>query len=81
MKTIRFYHQTTTSTDPDQLMRMYWPGEVVTKKQFYHCDRGWQIAAVVQVQNKELLDNHDHEYWNLLMSCDEARGEILITVK
>lgn len=62
-------------------MRMYWPGEVVTKNQFYDTQRGWQIAAVVQVQNQELLDTHDHEYWNLLMCCDEARGEILITVK
>jgi len=53
----------------------------VTKQEFYDCDRGWQIAAVVQVQNRELLDTHDHEYWNLLMSCDEARGEILVTVK
>ena len=81
MKTIRFYHQTTIRTDPDQLMRMYWPGEVVTKTEFYDTQRGWQIAAVVQVQNRELLDNHDHEYWNLLMSCDESRGEINITVK
>jgi len=62
-------------------MRMYWPGEVVTKRQFYDPNRGWQIAAVVQVQNRALLDQHDHEYWNLLMSCDESRGEILITVK
>jgi hypothetical protein len=36
---------------------------------------------VVQVQNRALLDTHDHEYWNLLMSCDERQGEILITVK
>lgn len=81
MKTIRFYHQTTIRTDPDQLMRMYWPGEVVTKTEFYDTQRGWQIAAVVQVQNRELLDNHDHEYWNMLLDCDESRGEINITVK
>lgn len=81
MKTIRFYHQTTIRTDPDQLMRMYWPGEVVTKTEFYDTQRGWQIAAVVQVQNRELLDNHDHELWNMLLDCDESRGEINITVK
>ena len=62
-------------------MRMYWPGEVVAKTEFYDMKRGWQIAAVVRVQNRELLDQHDHEYWNLLMSCDESRGQIVITVK
>jgi len=81
VKTITFDHQTTIRTNTDQLMRMYWPGEVVTKKQFYDPNRGWQIAAVVQVQNRALLDQHDHEYWNLLMSCDEGRGQIVITVK
>ena len=62
-------------------MRMYWPGEVVSKTEFYDTERGWQIAAVVQVQNRELLDRHDHEYWNMLFDCDEQRGEIHITVK
>lgn len=81
MKTRLFYHKTTINTDPDQLLRMYWPGEVVSKTEFYKIDRGWQIAAVVQVENKALLDTHDHEYWNMLFDCDEQRGEIHITVK
>lgn len=81
MKTITFDHQTTIHTNTDQLMRMYWPGEVVSKTEFYDTNRGWQIAAVVQVQNRELLDQHDHELWNLLMSCDEQQGQIVITVK
>lgn len=81
MKTIRFHHATTINTDTDQLMRQYWPGEVVSKTEFHRADRGWQIAAVVQVQNKELLDRHDHEYWNILLDCDERNSEIVITVK
>ena len=81
MKSRLFYHATTINTDTDQLLRMYWPGEVVSKTEFYNTERGWQIAAVVQVQNKELLDRHDHEYWNMLFDCDESRGEIHITVK
>ena len=81
MKTITFHHQTSLATDPAQLVRQYWPGETVTRMEFYDATRGWQIAAVVQVQNRELLDQHDHELWNLLMSCDEARGQIVITVK
>jgi hypothetical protein len=81
LKTRLFYHKTTFDTDTDQLLRQYWPGEVVSKTKFYKIDRGWQIAAVVQVENKELLDTHDHEYWNMLFDCDESRGEIHITVK
>ena len=81
MKTITFDHQTTIRTDPDQLLSQYWPGEVVSKEEFYNTERGWQIAAVVQVQNRALLDQHDREYWNMLFDCDEHNGHIHITVK
>ena len=81
MKTKKFYHKTSVNTDIDQLLRMYWPDSVLTKETFYKPDRGWQVAAVVQVQNPALLDKHDHEMWNMLFDCDEAKGEINITVK
>jgi len=81
VKTKKFYHKTSIRTDPEQLLRMYWPDQVVTRETFYNTERGWQIAAVVQVQNPALLDRHDHEFWNMLFDCDEAKGEINITVK
>ena len=81
MKTKKFYQKTNTSTDPDQLMRMYWPGEVLGKEQFYDCNRGWQISAVVMWRNLELADQHDKEMFNMLVDCDEQAGEINITVK
>ena len=81
MKTKKFYHKTSINTDPDQLLRMYWPDRVLTSETFYDTNRGWQLAAVVQVQNPALLDKHDYEMWNMLFDCDEARSEINITVK
>ena len=94
MKTIKFYQKTNTSTDPDQLLRMYWPGEVLGKQEFYDCNRGWQtsprlisakhgwqISAVVMWRNRELADQHDKEMFNMLVDCDEQVGEINITVK
>ena len=81
MKTIKFYQKTNTSTDPDQLLRMFWPGEVLGKAEFYDCNRGWQISAVVMWRNRELADKHDKEMFNMLVDCDEQLGEINITVK
>ena len=78
---MRFDHQTTIHTDPDQLLRQYWPGEIISRTEFYNTELGWQIAAVGTVANPALLDRHDQEYWNLLLSCDEHKGQILITVK
>ena len=81
MKTKKFYHQTSSKTDPDQLLRMYWPYGVFSNYHFYDCDRGWQIAAVVEVENRMACDKADRELWNMLFDCDEAKGEINITVK
>ena len=51
------------------------------KEQFYDCNRGWQISAVVMWRNLELADQHDKEMFNMLVDCDEQAGEINITVK